>query len=58
MKFEELPEDVRSAVIQVYVMCFMEEKAPSDENGAKLQKERFEMLASNIKAGFEKLISC
>lgn len=58
MKFEEFPEDVREAVIQAYLMGINGEKAPSDDNGAKLQKERLEMLASNIKSGFEKLITC
>lgn len=57
-RLDFFPEDVREVVIQAYLMGINGEKAPSDENGAKLQKERFEMLASNIKAGFEKLISC
>lgn len=57
-KFSELPDDVRGAVIQAYQDCLVGERAPSDDNGAKLQRERFELLAANIMAGFEKLTSC
>lgn len=54
-KFSALPDDVRSAAIEAYQTCLLGEKAPPDANGAKLQKERLELLADNILAGFSRL---
>jgi|GEM_PF-3094128 len=58
LKFSAFPEDVRSGAIQAYQACLMVERAPSDANGAKLHKERIELLADNVLAGFSKLTSC
>lgn len=56
-KFFLSDHDVRSAAIQVYLVYLAQERAPSDDNGAKLQNERFGLLAVNIMAGFSKLTS-
>lgn len=58
MKFEKFPKDVREAAIHAYMLSASKEETPLDENGAKLQKVRLELLASNIHAGFAKLIIC
>ncbi|MDM3189140.1 hypothetical protein [Citrobacter sp. Cf101] len=55
--FEHLPEDVRSAAIHAYVTALSYIECPADEAGCAIQKKQFEMLASNIVAGFAKLTS-
>ncbi|MCE9762360.1 hypothetical protein [Citrobacter portucalensis] len=56
--FDHLPEDVRSAAIHAYVTALSDIECPADEAGCAIQKKQFEMLASNIVAGFAKLTSC
>ncbi|HBI2596195.1 TPA: hypothetical protein KZS14_004604, partial [Escherichia coli] len=55
---EHLPDDVRSAAIRVYVTALSNSEPPIDEESRDIQKKRFEMLASNIIAGFAKLTCC
>ncbi|WP_313021171.1 hypothetical protein [Atlantibacter hermannii] len=57
MKFENIPEDVRSAMIETYQLAVCSERAPADETSAALQKKRLELLADNLRSGFKKLIS-
>lgn len=56
--FDHLPEDVRTAAIHVYVTALGNIECPTDETGCVIQKKQFEMLASNVVAGFAKLTSC
>ncbi|MCA7201704.1 hypothetical protein LE056_26105, partial [Escherichia coli] len=56
--FDHLPDDVRSAAIHVYVTAISNIDPPIDEESRDIQKKRFEMLASNIVAGFAKLTCC
>ncbi|AOI31103.1 hypothetical protein BFQ28_15195 [Citrobacter freundii] len=56
--FDHLPEDVRAAAIHVYVKALGNIECPTDETGCVIQKKQFEMLASNVVAGFAKLTSC
>lgn len=55
--FEQFPEDVRKAAIDAYVMGLRNTQAPSDDQSATIQKERMELLAKNVVAGFSALIS-
>ncbi|MCZ9160035.1 hypothetical protein OM206_24510 [Escherichia albertii] len=55
--FEHLPDDVRSAAIHVYVTALSNIDPPIDEESRDIQKKRFEMLASNIIAGFTRLLT-
>ncbi|EPS5379633.1 hypothetical protein ACVE84_004044 [Escherichia albertii] len=54
---EHLPDDVRSAAIHVYVTALSNIEPPIDEESRDIQKKRFEMLASNIIAGFTRLLT-
>ncbi|HHH6586263.1 TPA: hypothetical protein ACP2JN_003006 [Escherichia coli] len=54
---EHLPDDVRSAAIHVYVMALSNIEPPIDEESRDIQRKRFEMLASNIIAGFTQLLT-
>ncbi|EFV7691862.1 hypothetical protein K4B75_004088 [Shigella boydii] len=55
--FDHLPDDVRSAAIRVYVTALSNSEPPIDEESRDIQKKRFEMLASNIIAGFTQLLT-
>ncbi|EES4629335.1 hypothetical protein EZQ75_004828 [Escherichia coli] len=55
--FDHLPDDVRSAAIRVYVTALSNTEPPIDEESRDIQRKRFEMLASNIIAGFTQLLT-
>ncbi|HFJ1617435.1 TPA: hypothetical protein ACGTKP_000240 [Salmonella enterica] len=55
--FGHLPDDVRSAAIHVYVTALSNIESPTDEDSRDIQKKRLEMLASNIVAGFTRLLT-
>ncbi|MEG8497798.1 hypothetical protein U4P14_10430 [Klebsiella pneumoniae] len=58
LSFEQMPEDIRYAVIQAYTAALSDQKCPQDDNGSAIQRRNMELLASNIVAGFAKLTSC
>ncbi|MCT7149421.1 hypothetical protein M1196_22440, partial [Salmonella enterica subsp. enterica serovar Oranienburg] len=55
--FDHLPDDVRSAAIRVYVTALSNIEPPIDEESRDIQRKRFEMLASNIIAGFTQFLT-
>ncbi|WDC10122.1 hypothetical protein PS040_17025 [Escherichia albertii] len=55
--FEYLPDEAREAAIHLYVTALSNIEPPIDEESRDIQRKRFEMLASNIIAGFTQLLT-
>ena len=57
MKFNEMPNDVKTQVLATYANAIFEIRPARNEEAGRQQKAEMERMAENILAGFSKLIT-